>query len=228
MENELNEILNKLQPYQVWDLTGQGLVYMKGEGDELKLLATFNSMDAAKVHGVIKGEVEKRGWVLDESEARVIGDPDEQFEFSLGLKQQQLESMQCPNPECSLPIAAYGFDQASWRFLGEQEGTDDEGKVLSYEDWGVEVPCSVCEHQILLPPRDFELLVGTDFLENYRTEVVTYRVVHPPEAAEIVDARDEELGRMVVLGSVCGISGERLPIHLRGRPAIYEWNEEEE
>jgi len=93
MENELNEILNNLQPYQVWDLTGQGLVYMKGEGDELKLLATFNSMDAAKVHGVIKGEVEKRGWVLDESEARVIGDPDEQFEFSLGLKQQQLESM---------------------------------------------------------------------------------------------------------------------------------------
>ena len=53
-------------------------------------------------------------------------------------------------------------------------------------------------------------------------------MVHPPEAAEIVDARDEELGRMVVLGSVCGISGERLPIHLRGRPAIYEWNEEEE
>lgn len=228
MEKELNEILNNLQPHQVWDLTGQGLVYMKGEGDELKLLATFNSMDAAKVHGVIKGEIEKRGWTLDESEARVIGNPEEQFEFSLGLKQQQLESMQCPNTECTLPIAAYGFDQASWRFLGEQEGEDADGKPMTYEDWGVEVPCPVCDHQVLFPPRDFELLVGTDFLEQYQGEVVAYRVIHPTEATEIVDARDAELGRMVVLGTVCSMSGERLPIHMRGRVAIYEWNEEEE
>ena len=177
--------------------TTDTLIFATNKYRMLKLLATFNSMDAAKVHGVIKGEIEKRGWTLDESEARVIGNPEEQFEFSLGLKQQQLEAMQCPNTECTLPIAAYGFDQASWRFLGEQEGEDADGKPMTYEDWGVEVPCPVCDHQVLFPPRDFELLVGTDFLEQYQGEVVAYRVIHPTEATEIVDARDAELGRMV-------------------------------
>lgn len=30
MEEEIGAILDRLQPHQVWDLTGQGLVYMKG------------------------------------------------------------------------------------------------------------------------------------------------------------------------------------------------------
>lgn len=66
----------------------------------LTLIATFNTMDAAKVHGVVKGEALKRGWMVNDESPRVIQSQDEQMEFSLDLKRQQIGQMICPGEDC--------------------------------------------------------------------------------------------------------------------------------
>jgi len=225
LEQEIDAILERLQPHQVWDLTGQGLVYMKGEGEMLTLIATFNTMDAAKVHGVVKGAALKRGWIVMDESPRVIQSQDEQMEFSLDLKRQQIAQMVCPGEDCDLPIAAYDFQNAHWRFLGDKV-VEQDGEELAYEDWGVEASCPVCSNTILMPPRDFELVVGTDALETFRGQQRTYEVLHPSSITEIVDSQPDH--GLVILGTICPVSGERLPIHLRGRVAASFNNEEEE
>ena len=208
--DNLNSILDKLQPHQVWDLSGQGLVYMKTENDELLLLATYNTLESAKVHGVIKGEAAKRNWqVLDEN-ARVIASEKEQQEFSLALQQQKLEATECLGADCNLPMAAYDYDK------------------YAVEDWGVEASCPACNNTILLSPRDFELLVGTEHLEVYKGEVCNYEVLHPPRIADIIDAGGPPVNELVTLGSLCPFSKERIPIHLRGRVVKFTPHDEEE
>ena len=96
MSEQVSQLLDGLQEGQVWDLTGQGLVYLKGKDNTLSLIATFNSLESAKVHGVVKGEAVKKGWVVDDSSPMVVNTQEEQMEFTMGLKQQQLENMRCP------------------------------------------------------------------------------------------------------------------------------------
>lgn len=225
VEEEISGILDRMKPHQVWDLTGQGLVYMRGEGETLSLIATFNSLDAAKTHGVVKGAALSKGWVVMDENPRVIQNEEEQMEFSLDLKRQQMAQMVCPGDDCDLPIAAYDLAEANWRYLGENT-VEQDGEELVYEDWGVEASCPVCSNTILMPPRDYELLMGTDHLETFRGQARTYTVLHPSSVCEIVDSDDNK--GLVILGSVCPVSGERLPIHLRGRVAISFNNEEEE
>lgn len=93
---------------------------------------------------------------------------------------------------------------------------EQDGEELSYEDWGVEVSCPVCSNTILMPPRDFELVVGTDALETFRGQKQTYRVMHPSEITEHIDKGHLFNNHgLVILGTLCPVSGERLPIHLR-------------
>jgi len=231
---QVSQLLDGLQEGQVWDLTGQGLVYLKGKDNTLSLIATFNSLESAKVHGVVKGEAVKKGWVVDDSSPMVVNTQEEQMEFTLGLKQQQLENMRCPGEDCELPLAAYELNDVDWRFLGDKEVQGEDGEMMTYEDWGVEASCPACDNTILMPPRDYELMVGTDQLERYRGKKRTYQLLHPQQVTDIVDLQDisatdtGRFNRLVVLGSICPVSGERLPIHIRGRVALYETNGEEE
>lgn len=222
-ETHMKQILERVRPGGLWEPSGYGLIFVREEGNKLKLLQQMNNPISAQMRIRIRVLLGQIGWDIDESETQLVDaeqlSPQEQHMKEMEFRQEMAQNWNC---ECRTPISAFPLEQGRWVFRGEQEMITPDGRMEKAENWIVEVDCPVCDSTIPMEPYDYGLVAGDEAMIKYLAEgngfAVVYEALTRMEIIERVDRREE----LTVVGTFCPITNTLLPPHVRGSVATLD------